>query len=94
MSPALYYTLARYLIAWACGALVQRGWTVANLDGATIDAVTQLSVGVAGLLLTGGIGALTTSVRWTVARMKRHHPVELVVAAHEVIAAPKPEGAP
>ncbi len=87
MSPALYLTVARYVVAWGCGLLVQRGWTIANLDGATMDALAQIVVGVIGAVAMGGIGVMTTTVRWTLARLKQHHKPALVAAATEVVVA-------
>lgn len=87
MSPALYFTVARYVVQFGCGLLVQRGWSIANLDGGTMDAVTQIAVGVIGAIAMGSIGVLTTTVKWTVARLKARHPHALVAAATEVVTA-------
>lgn len=84
MTAALY-TLVRYLVTAASAALVQHGWTVAAADGATLDAVTQLVVGSAGVAIPAAVGVLTGTVRWTVARLKRHHVPALLHAAGEVV---------
>lgn len=92
---AAAYTVARYLIAWASGWLVSHGWGVAAIDGATTDAVTQIVVGVIGLVVPTTIGVLTGSVKWMLARLADHHKPALVAKAVEVQATPAPAtGAP
>ena len=86
MSAALF-TLIRYLVAGGAAMLAGHGWTIANADGATLDAVTQLVIGSAGFAIPAAIGVLTTSVKWTVARLKARHPHALVAAANEAVAA-------
>ena len=86
MTAALY-TLVRYLVTAAAAALVQHGWSVANADGPTLDAVTQLVIGSAGVAIPAAIGVMTSSVKWMLARLKRHHAPALVAAATEVVVA-------
>ncbi|MGI3900517.1 MAG: hypothetical protein ACRYGP_28390 [Janthinobacterium lividum] len=86
MTAALY-TLIRYLVAGGAAALAGHGWTIANADGATLDAVTQLVIGSIGFVVPAVIGMLTTTVKWTVARLKARHPHALVAAAIEAVAA-------
>lgn len=83
MNAALY-TVLRYLVTAGSAALAQHGWTIASADGATLDAVTQLMIGVAGVVIPAIIGVLTSTVRWTVARLKARHATALVAAAADV----------
>lgn len=85
MSAAVY-TAVRYLISWACIWLAGHGWTVANLDGATMDAVTQIAIGVGGATAMAAIGVWRSTVPALLARLKEHHKPALLAAASDVSA--------
>lgn len=93
MSAALY-TLVRYLVAAGAAALAQHGWTVASADGATLDAVTQLVIGAIGVVVPAGIGVMTSSVNWALARLQRHHASALLDAAASVPGVTRIEATP
>lgn len=84
---AAAYTAARYLVSWAFMYLAQRGWSVANVDGATLDAVTQLVIGLGGAAGMLAIGVWRSTLPVLIARLQRHHAPALVAAATEVVTA-------
>ena len=77
-------TLTRYLVSWGCVWLVSHGWTIANLDGASMDAVASIVIGVGGSLSMAAIGMWTSTVGRVMARLQAHHKTALVAEAAKV----------
>lgn len=84
MIPAPLFAIVRYLVSWLCIWLVGHGWTIANLDGPTTDAVAQLAAGGAGAIAMMAIGAWRSRVPVLLDRLKQHHKPALVAAAGAV----------
>ncbi len=79
--------ILRYLVTYLCGLLVSHGWSVAALDGPTLDAVTTIVGGILGAVAMGAIGVWTSTVERVLARLKARHKPALVAAATEVVTA-------
>jgi len=77
-------TLTRYLVSWGCVWLVSHGWTIANLDGASMDAVASIVIGVGGSLSMAAIGMWTSTVGRVMARLQARHKTALVAEAAKV----------
>ncbi len=77
-------TLTRYLVSWGCVWLVSHGWTIANLDGASMDAVASIVIGVGGSLSMAAIGMWTSTVGRVMARLQARHKTALVAAAADL----------
>jgi len=77
-------TLTRYLVSWGCVWLVNHGWTIANLDGASTDAVASIVIGVGGSLSMAAIGMWTSTVGRVMARLQARHKTALVAEAAKV----------
>ena len=75
--------IARYFVTWLCGWLAKHGLPGFD-DQSMVGAVAAdvLDYGVPGLIVARAI--YTSTVDWTLARLKARHKPALIAAANEV----------